>query len=510
MILMENPNFLYDAAFQLSFGAVIGIGLLCPLLDDMLSLYKSVRKSEIKIAHGIKCRGRKIYENFIRLIRQGISVSLAPQLATLPIVMWNFYQLSSYGIIVNLLIIPPMGLLLATGIVAGFIGDAVNMLTGITDLPVVVLRATSLIISAILYSSYLILTAYEKLAKLCGGLFGNLWITGKPAFGQVIAYYALLMGGLLVYWRHKQKQRAEVIRPEYKYLRRILIKEGLVFICAVCILSFRASAEFELHALSVGQGECAMIKGKNTPVILIDGGSNDEKQVGKYRILPCLKANTINRIDYVFISHLDNDHVNGILEILEYENCGIAIEQIILPKTVAMSETNASNNSYTALVNLARQRGVPIYLMEAQNSIVEDGLRITCLSPYVSGSDEWRKPDANENSLVLEIEYIPIGFRALFTGDIGVVAEREMMARMRPIHYLKVAHHGSRTSTSTEFLEMTEPQVAVVSAGEGNRYGHPHEETMERLNEIITYVTYEKGQISLKIKGKRVTIDTFL
>ena len=557
LILMENPYYLYDAAFQLSFGAVIGIGLLCPVLEEMLSLrpccwprfcggkmlgrkplslHNSDNASKPSMAYDIKwgtnkivestadngragykkrlgdrTSGKRMKERLGRGLRQGISVSLAVQLATLPVVMWNFYQVSCYGILVNLLIIPPMGLLLATGIAAGFLGNAANLPAwsiNISQLAAVSAKSGQLV-AVILHGSYLILTAYEKIAELCGRLPGNLWITGKPAFGQAIAYYVLLFGGLLLYWRHKQTQREENRRIGYKESGSIFIKIGIIFIGAVCVLSLRSSAEFELHALSVGQGDCFMIKGKNTPVIIIDGGSSDEKQVGKYRILPCLKANAIDRIDYVFLSHLDSDHVNGILEILADEDCGVTMEQIILPETAAFSPPG-SNDNYTVLVDLARQRGIPVYLMKAGDKIVEEGLGIACLSPSVSEGDAWRKRDVNENSLVLQVEYLPAGFRALFTGDIGKDAEREMFERLGPVHYLKVAHHGSRTSTSAEFLKRTAPKMTVISAGEGNSYGHPHEETMQRLNNIITYVTFEEGQISLKINGKRVTIDTFL
>ncbi|MFT3985284.1 MAG: ComEC/Rec2 family competence protein, partial [Lachnospiraceae bacterium] len=484
LILLENPYYLYDAAFQLSFGAVIGIGLLCPVLEELLNLHKKYAED-----HGAE---KQIMKKLRKGILQGISVSIAAQLATLPVIMWNFYQISCYGLIANLLIIPPMGILLATGIAAGFFGNAANHMSplfyNITDV--------------ILKISYLILIAYEKISELCGSMPGNLWITGKPAFFQTAAYYILLFMGLILYWRHKQKERTESRKR-----RPVFIKIGVFFGIAVFILSFRRSADFELHALSVGQGDCFLIKGRNTPVIMMDGGSSDEKEAGKYRILPCLKANAVNRIDYVFLSHMDSDHVNGVMEILADEDCGISISRVILPKTAALLE---ADDNYTMLITLAEQRNVPVYLMEAGEKIEQEGLRITCLSPSVSESEAWRTRDSNENSLVLKTEYLPAGFRALFTGDIGTEAERELLAQLEPVHYLKVAHHGSRNSTSEAFLKKAAPRIAVISAGEGNSYGHPHEETTQRLNNIITYVTFRDGQISLKINRKRVTIDTFL
>ena len=490
LIVLENINYLYDAAFQLSFGAVVGIGLLCPLLDEMQSSWSKYR-TKLYIR---KTEGSKMEKKLRKGIGKGIGVSLATQLATLPVVMWNFYQISCYGIMVNLLIIPPMGILLATGILAGLLGNAACYISPVF----------SNITSVILYGSYLILIAYEKIAKFCGSLPGNLWITGKPAFWQIIIYYMMLLSGLLLYWHHKQIKKCG---------GRLFIKIGISFLIAVCVLSVRNSAELELHALSVGQGDCFLIKGKNVPVIIVDGGSSDEKQVGKYRIIPCLKANAINRIDYVFLSHLDIDHISGILEILADEDCGIAVERIILPKTVALSESETADGADTPMMELAAlaaRRNIPIYLMEAGEELAKKGVRIKCLSPSVSESDAWRLRESNENSLVLQVEYVPAGFRALFTGDIGEEAERELLERLEPIHYLKVAHHGSRNSTTAEFLKKTSAQIAVISAGERNSYGHPHEETLQRLDNIITYVTFENGQISLKISNKKVTVATFL
>lgn len=490
LIVLENVTYLYDAAFQLSFGAVVGIGLLCPLLEEMQHSWLKYRAKFYMKKTEIPKMMKKIQKGIVR----GAGVSLATQLATMPIVMWNFYQISCYGIIVNLLIIPPMGILLATGILAGFLGNAASYLSPVF----------SNITNVILYASYLILIAYEKIAKFCGTLPGNLWITGKPAVWQIVIYYVLLFSGLLFYCHHKQTKKCRGI---------LFVKIGISFMIAICVLSVRSSAEFELHALSVGQGDCFLIKGKNTPVIIVDGGSSDEKQVGKYRIIPCLKANAVNRIDYVFLSHLDIDHISGILEILADEDCGIAVGRIILSEAAALSEPEGVDGADTPIMELAAlsaQRKIPIYFMEEGEELALKGVQIKCLSPAVSKSDIWRLRDGNENSLVLQMEYVPAGFRALFTGDIGADAERELLARLEPIHYLKVAHHGSRNSSTVEFLEKTSARIAVISAGEGNRYGHPHKETLQRLDDKITYVTFDVGQISLKINNKKVTIATFL
>lgn len=491
LILMENPYYLFDAAFQLSFGAVLGIGLLCPVIEEIIGLHK--------------VKGR-----ILMSVLQGISMSLATQLATLPVVMWYFYQFPCYGVLLNLFVVPLMGIPLGLGILAGFIGN----------LPVL-----SICTAPVLKIAEVILCTYEKLAEASTRLPGNLWITGKPELWQVVVYYALLIFGLVWYSHANDIRRSKIDNDRdnnrcrdiknnncsYKKkkinISRVVLEAAVV--AAVMILSIRSRAELELHALSVGQGDCSILYGKETPVILIDGGSTDVSKVGKYRILPFLKANAVHQIDYVFLSHMDSDHVSGVLELLAEEDSGIAIKHLVIPKTAAYTDLT---ENYKELTALAKAQNIPIYLMEAGDAVtIGDNagtLQINCLSPALSRGN---KRDANDNSLVLCAEYLPAGFKMLFTGDISSEVEQELQPMLTSVHYLKTAHHGSKTATSDAFLQTLSPQLATISAGKNNSYGHPHKEVLERLEQygVRCLRTDEGGEITLELDEGKVIIKRF-
>ncbi|HOO28089.1 MAG TPA: ComEC/Rec2 family competence protein, partial [Lachnospiraceae bacterium] len=487
LILAENPYYLYDTAFQLSFGAIIGIGVFSPVVEMLLGLHKLDKK--IAAANSGSMVKRKMGRGYYTVIRgmvKGIIASLSIQLATLPVIMQNFYQVPIYGTFINLIVVPLMSLLILTGIAAGAAGTI-----GLPDS----------IVGGILKISYVILRLYERLAKTGTGLGGNLWITGKPALWQIVLYVLLLLLIWILYSFRKKRNSG--------YPAAFAV--CAVIAAAICILSVRKKEDFELRAISVGQGDCCFIKGKNTPVIIIDGGSSDEKQAGRYRILPCLKANAVHTVDYVFLSHLDSDHVNGIFEIMEDESSGIEIKRVIIPKTEAyfLSGEQEKSENYDRLVELAKLRNIPVYLFEAGDTISEGDIRIICLSPAVSDSTLWKNRTLNENSLVLQITYLPAGFQALFAGDISEDIEKELSDSLTHVHYLKAAHHGSKTATSEWFLEAVDPALTVLSAGRNNSYGHPHAETLERLKNRAFYITYDSGQVTVKIRQGKVTVSTF-
>ena len=516
LILIENPYYLYDAAFQLSFGAVIGIGLFCPVMEKLVGLHKvkewiaftrEYRTGVEDIVGSGKHALLGVLQGMLQGMLQGISLSMATQLATLPIVMWNFYQFPCYGILLNLIVVPLMGLVLGLGIVAGFIGN----------LPVL-----SIFTASVLKIAEVILFIYEKLAEISTRLPGNLWITGKPELWQIGAYYVLLVLGLVWYsysnsiCREKtdNDRCSDIKNNNDSYKKKSInissmILEGVV-VLAVILLSVRSRTELELHALSVGQGDCSVLYGKETPVILIDGGSTDVSKVGKYRISPFLKANAISQIDYVFLSHMDSDHVNGVLELLTEENSGITIKRIVIPKAAAYIEPR---DNYMELTALAKARDIPVYLMEAGDALTigdnAGALQISCLSPSISGENT---RDANDNSLVLHVKHLSTGFKMLFTGDISSAVESELQPMLTAVHFLKTAHHGSKTATSEAFLQKLSPQLATISAGKNNSYGHPHKEVLDRLEQysVRWLRTDECGEIMIEIDGGKMRIRRFL
>lgn len=264
------------------------------------------------------------------------------------------------------------------------------------------------------------------------------------------------------------------------------IKIGLIIICFFIIL-YQPKHTFEITFLDVGQGDGIYICDGENRNFFIDGGSTDVKQLGEQRILPFLKSNGIKRIDYWFVTHADTDHISGVLEVLE---SGYNVSYLVLPKAIPKDE------NYETLVNFAKRSHTDILYMEAGNYIKTKSLTFECLYP-----ENIELNNRNDSSLVLELEKDT--FRAIFTGDISVDVEKQLLEKgcLEEVSLYKAAHHGSKTASSIEFLQKISPEITVISCGENNFYGHPHKETLERLESVGSSVwnTAECGQIVVEV-----------
>lgn len=274
---------------------------------------------------------------------------------------------------------------------------------------------------------------------------------------------------------------------------RTLMKILLTLVCFFIII-YHPKHPFEITFLDVGQGDGIYICDGDGTHFFIDGGSSDTKEVGGRRILPFLKSNGIRNIDYWFVTHADSDHISGLLEILEGR---YKITYLILPKAMPKDE------SYEKLVALANKKNTEVLYMEAGNFIKTKTLQWKCVYPENIEMD-----DRNDASLVLELE--KDSFRALFTGDISSEVEEVLVEQgvLQDVSLYKSAHHGSKYSNSMEFLQVIQPEIAIISCGEDNSYGHPHEETLERLESVDCeiYTTASRGKITIKIEGDRIGV----
>lgn len=316
----------------------------------------------------------------------------------------------------------------------------------------------------------------------------------------------------------------------------------------VVILTWRFRPELKVTFLDVGQGDCIFLQTENGDSYLTDGGSSSVSKVGKYRMIPFLKYQGASQIKAVFVSHADSDHYNGIAELLEQAELeGIRVENLVLTDIA----DECRSEGYEELVELAGQNGITVQLLHEGQQLQDGELLFQCLHP----SKGYRAEDLNETSMVLLVTYRE--FSMLLTGDVqgageehltqelqdwkepgvaqmqdvirisgeeesmeeesiederieGQIEEKRPQNKMGANHteteltILKVAHHGSKNSTSEEFLKAANPKLAIISCGEGNRYGHPHEETLERLEkvDIPWFCTKDYGAITVTVDDK--------
>ena len=321
----------------------------------------------------------------------------------------------------------------------------------------------------------------------------------------------------------------------------------------VVILTWRFRPELKVAFLDVGQGDCIFLQTENGDSYLTDGGSSSVSKVGKYRMIPFLKYQGASQIKAVFVSHADSDHYNGIAELLEQAELeGIRVENLVLTDIA----DECRSEGYEELVELAGQNGITVQLLHEGQQLQDGELLFQCLHP----SKGYRAEDLNETSMVLLVTYRE--FSMLLTGDVQGAGEEhltqelqdwkepgvtqmqdvirisgeeesmeeesieeesiederieEQIEEKRPqnkmganhteteLTILKVAHHGSKNSTSEEFLKAANPKIAIISCGKGNRYGHPHEETLERLDKVDVpwFCTKDYGAITVTVDDR--------
>ena len=213
---------------------------------------------------------------------------------------------------------------------------------------------------------------------------------------------------------------------------------------------------------------------------------------------PFLESQGVGVLDYVFLTHGDSDHYSGVVEMLERQQLGLKIKNLVLP-------ANYKNNTeLMEVAELARNNGVNILWIDQGECLIEGNMKITCIQP----SKEQTDLSGNAGSMILEIEFLD--FLMLCTGDVEGEGEELLLSSVKSKEYdvLKVAHHGSRNSTNEVILKEISPEIALISAGINNPYGHPHDELLERLEGIgcRVYNTQENGAITLQTDGNSLTI----
>lgn len=459
-MLWDSPYLISQAGVQLSFGAVLGIGGLSAWMGP---------------GYG----------------KNGFFVSLSLQMVTLPIILFHFFQYPLYGILLNLLVIPFMGVVIGTGM-AGLLCSVWSLGAG----------------QFAIGGGVAVLRWYELCCRFFGRLPGSSLILGRPEVWQIGVYYGLLtVLVLMIRWEREEAEKSGGKRKVFFLLTLML-----------SVLLVRFNGGLHLTLLDVGQGDCIVVSAKGGLNMMIDGGSSNVNNVGESRILPYLKSRGIRQLDYVWVSHSDADHISGILELLELQK-----EQNLQPQMLRMLRKRPASGStvwirrlclpkltekdanYLRLEQMALEAGAELYHVQAGDSLDADDVDLQVLWPRDGGSG-----DANESAEVLLLEYQQ--FKGMFTGDIGAETERKLAQRLVDVDVLKVAHHGSRYSTGEAFLAAARPETAVISCSSTNTYGHPSPETVARLEDAGSHIlcTKDSGAVTIRIGLNRMRILTFL
>ena len=497
IILMGNPFYIGQSSFLLSFLAILAIAVFQPALKECLALinpyhFPLSRLLDSRRAWRLRhLDPQKVTGGCHELLKKagnGLQSSFSVWIVTLPVQLFFFSEVSLFGIFFNLLIIPLMGVILLLGIAGLFLKEIFHLFTFLTGSALTDWEIT--VISICRYAEGIFFAIIKAGGSLADRLSFAMWTPGKPVYGKMLLAFGLLL--LFCLLGNLSENGRTIPEKFWKYRLGILL--GVIL-----LLAGYPAHNLQITFLDVGQGDGICMELPDGSVYLMDGGSSDVSKVGNYRLVPFLKAKGIRKIDAVFLSHGDADHINGIAGLLEEKQ--MSIDCICLP-------AGAEQEEFVEIRDLARARNISVRTIQAGDFWENNGAKFWCLNPAdVTAS-------GNAASMVLYMEYQD--FSMLLTGDLEGEGEKSVAALLRSnaitgISVLKVAHHGSKNSTKEEFLRQCSPAVAVISCGEHNTYGHPHKETLERLNDMGTavYRTDCSGAVQITVSGSRMKVTEY-
>lgn len=421
--------------------------------------------------------------NARKLKGTALGISISVQLTTIPLIAWYYYQIPLYGIFLNLLVVPMVPFIVGFA-AAGMAGGAAAM-----------------------YPAHLLLTVLEWICDRIRLLPGAVTVVKKPELWQILFYFAVLGAGVFLLEKGFIYRKIRNFRNDLQKSPKIdLIKLTIAIILITGVFFFPQKRPFTMTFLDVGQGDGCCIENENGAVFFVDGGSSSEKALAQYTVEPFLMSSGIAKVDYWMVSHYDTDHISSLKEILEgyvpgllgNNAAGISIGTILLP--VRSRPPEAAQE----ICDLAKKNGISVRFVQKDDILREDDLTIRFLAPQADAVYE----NENAASMVAEIAYQ--GFRALLTGDVEGEAEEELVENgsIRTLTVLKAAHHGSGNSTSEIFLKAARPELTIISCGEKNRYGHPHQELLQRAAESGSAVlrTDESGAIKITVRNGRYRV----
>ena len=402
----------------------------------------------------------------------------------IPLMIYHFNMIGIYFILTNILvsvIVGPIMMLAIIFIITSFINLEISkfisiflsigiklfvQIANLSELPFSkIYVATPRILSIILY--YIFILIINQIYVIYTSKYIN--YTQK----RVKNLIALCKYKINQKKRNLQKKLNKIIKE--KDIKEIYLKTYKIIFIMILIIIFNClNTNLEINFIDVGQGDACFIITPKNKTILVDGGGSTSTtfDIGEDTLLPYILDKGYVKIDYVFISHFDQDHVGGILSILENLKVG----------KIYITKQGESNENYEKFFKIIKQKKLNVQILEAGDKVMIDSLTFDILWPIEQKISE---NILNNNAMVMKLKYK--NFSMLFTGDIEKVAEKALLDTYKDnlevlkTTILKVAHHGSKTSTIQEFLEEVKPKIALIGVGENNMFGHPNSEVLERL-----------------------------
>ncbi len=459
VMTLWNPLTLWNVGFQLSLAATLGLLLFGEPWTRQL------RRGTTDLPPAVRRPGTQ-------LLGEGVVITLAAQVLTVPLLIYHFGALSLASLPANFLVLPAQPVVMLTGgmtLLAGLALPAVGQLVGLT---------------AWLFLTYTI-RVIEWLARVPGASQP----LRLPAGGLLAVY--VLIAAVTLWAAAGPSRRRVVIERLRSHPRRNAALGGLAVVVLLAGVWWLQRPDGRLHVafLDVGQGDATLIQTPDGRQVLIDGGRYPSRvlaQLGQQ--MPFWD----HSLDLVVATHPDDDHAAGLVSVVErYDVDG-----------VMTNGATADDAGYAALLAAAKATGAPVLVARPGQTIdLGDGARLDILS---AGGDASLAD--NDASIVARLTYGELS--VLLTGDAGEAAEAALLAggQLAPTVVLKAGHHGANTSSGAAFLAAVRPQVVVISVGADNSYGHPAPAMLQRAAEVGATVlrTDEIGTIELISDGERM------
>jgi len=466
LMTLYDPMWLWDVGFQLSFVATLGLILYAtPLQKTVEAWLARVLPTE---------RVKPVMD----VLSDVLLVTLAAQITTIPLLAYYFKQFSFVSLLTNTLVLPAQPGLMVTGglaLLVGFISVPLGQIVG--------------------WVAWLFLAWTTGIIELTARIPGAAMPLGDVSWVLVIGYYALLAA--VTWWL---KQPAEE-RPNPRQIlawitvrltrRNVLMAAGAAVVLIAVALVQLPDSKLHVYFLDVGQGDATFIVTPQGRQILVDGGPAPSVILNQLaRHMPFWDRS----LDLLVATQPDTDHLAGLVGVMERYTVGAVL--------TAEWPDRARDPTVSRWAQLiAERRSSRIAPQAGQRLQIEPGVEMTLVHP---DSNIIATLKGNDASLVTQLTFGSVSF--LFTGDVEAAGEAALIlsGRLQSSTVLKAAHHGSKTSTSPEFLALTDPQLVVISVGAGNPFGHPSPEMLARLDGRRVLRTDQSGTVEIATDGTRL------